>query len=411
MVATGLPSPYSAHGYTQEYLQTQTPTASQMSSQQQYPSPSTHQNHLPYPIVIPQRRPGSKERGWVKAYAPILEQYDIQQDMFLDFLESLNKAMQGSKFLMALQVAALGAGFVPNTIAMGVTVAVQVAATIATKAETKWKINSLLDRYNEQVLRPRGLYCLIVSYNPSTTIISKNKSDMDIIAQAVSQPSTHPNFIRKAKKNLRNPFPATTEGQQNLPPMIAPLVFPSAVDEAVAPKNKFTRRVDRLNNYLDRRAQARYAAESKQDILSIPQRQEFRNRYLDPNHPVNNGGLLGLISGGHLTSNAQEIRRTGMGTIATQERMVHEQYNAQMAQLQEQMRSQHMSPQVQRAYIENLTATYQQQIGQIDSQRELAERGQRKLTRDLLYLMIVDMPSEEELGIAQAQLNTLSPDR
>lgn len=41
---------------------------------------------LTVPIIIPERRPGSKHRGFVRAYAPILIDCGIDQDTFMDFL-------------------------------------------------------------------------------------------------------------------------------------------------------------------------------------------------------------------------------------------------------------------------------------------------------------------------------------
>ena len=94
---------------------------------------------LAQPIVIPQRRPGNKQRGFMQAYAPILSDFEISQEYFHDFIDSLNKAIQVSKWLAAVQIAAFGAGFVPNQISMGVTTAVQVVSAVAAKAEIRWK--------------------------------------------------------------------------------------------------------------------------------------------------------------------------------------------------------------------------------------------------------------------------------
>ena len=44
------------------------------------------------PVVIPQRRPGSKTRGFIRAYAPMLSDYDIDQETFLTLLKSFQKA-------------------------------------------------------------------------------------------------------------------------------------------------------------------------------------------------------------------------------------------------------------------------------------------------------------------------------
>lgn len=45
---------------------------------------------LPCPVIIPQRRPRNKDRGFVRAYAPILGDSGIDQEVFLQFLEYLD---------------------------------------------------------------------------------------------------------------------------------------------------------------------------------------------------------------------------------------------------------------------------------------------------------------------------------
>ena len=101
--------------------------------------PRTSECRLPCPVVIPQQRPGNKSRGFVEAYAPALEQFDIQQDEFISFIRATNKAVRASKWLAAVQLAAVGTSFVPNSIALGASVAVQVVAGVMAKAETRWK--------------------------------------------------------------------------------------------------------------------------------------------------------------------------------------------------------------------------------------------------------------------------------
>lgn len=41
---------------------------------------------LSVPVIVPERRPGSKHRGFVRAYAPVLMDCGIDQDTFMDFL-------------------------------------------------------------------------------------------------------------------------------------------------------------------------------------------------------------------------------------------------------------------------------------------------------------------------------------
>lgn len=101
--------------------------------------PTSPRARLPSPVVIPQRRPGSRSRGFVKAYAPVLELFGIDRGSFSDFIQAANKAFEASKFLVAVQLAATGTSFVPNSIALGASIGVQVLAAVIAKAEANWK--------------------------------------------------------------------------------------------------------------------------------------------------------------------------------------------------------------------------------------------------------------------------------
>lgn len=100
---------------------------------------STTTGPLALPIVIPQQRPGSKDRGFMAAYAPSLEESGIDQRTFLKFIDDCNTALQGNKYLAGVQVAAFGAGFAPSIIAMAVTTAVQYGVGMANKAHVRNK--------------------------------------------------------------------------------------------------------------------------------------------------------------------------------------------------------------------------------------------------------------------------------
>jgi len=72
---------------------------------------------LPCPVIIPQRRPRDKKRGFVRAYAPVLEDCGIDQETFLDFLKTFHAASKASPWLQVVNIAAMGAGMVPSVIA------------------------------------------------------------------------------------------------------------------------------------------------------------------------------------------------------------------------------------------------------------------------------------------------------
>jgi hypothetical protein len=46
--------------------------------------------HLPLPVILPQRRPEARARGFIRAYAPLLEDCGIDQETFLEFIHDLN---------------------------------------------------------------------------------------------------------------------------------------------------------------------------------------------------------------------------------------------------------------------------------------------------------------------------------
>jgi hypothetical protein len=56
---------------------------------------------LPVPVVVPQRRPRSKNRGFVHAYAPVLAEHGIDQDAFLTFTKNFSKAAQVRSLLQS----------------------------------------------------------------------------------------------------------------------------------------------------------------------------------------------------------------------------------------------------------------------------------------------------------------------
>ena len=85
---------------------------------------------LPFPVILPQRRPGTKTRGFVRAYSPVLEESGVSQDAFLGFLKDLHKAAQASPIFDVVMIAtALASAYPDPVIGLGIQ-AVQVAVGI-----------------------------------------------------------------------------------------------------------------------------------------------------------------------------------------------------------------------------------------------------------------------------------------
>ena len=66
----------------------------QFLSKHPVPSHTPPVHPLPCPVIIPQRRPHTKSRGFIRAYSPILEDCNVDQSTFLEFLNVFQKASQ-----------------------------------------------------------------------------------------------------------------------------------------------------------------------------------------------------------------------------------------------------------------------------------------------------------------------------
>lgn len=90
-------------------------------------APQFERSALPFPVVLPQRRPRKKARGFVRAYAPLLgECSGIDQGTFLMFLKNFHQASKASPIFDVISISAAIAGFAPSAIAMAVTTVVQI---------------------------------------------------------------------------------------------------------------------------------------------------------------------------------------------------------------------------------------------------------------------------------------------
>ncbi|TKA77697.1 hypothetical protein B0A55_04006 [Friedmanniomyces simplex] len=274
---------------------------------------------LPLPVIIPQRRPRKKARGFVRAYAPVLADSGIDQATFLSFLDNFYKSSQASPVFTVIAVSAAIAGLAPSVIAMAVTTAVQVAARVGAEAQGRQRTNNFLDKMNDDLFKPAGLYAFIMKYkgdddaNPFSNAFGfrGEKIDMStnqIIAKyagTLSEQGTGGRGMGERMRDLRVAS-GTTRGSMRMPEA-APLIFPD-IDNAVARdgaeetfKDKAKDAKFFLADYLDRRAQAQYARDDPRSNLALPEEQRsFRSRLADPNHPMYQGraGLMSLATGG-----------------------------------------------------------------------------------------------------------------
>lgn len=245
---------------------------------------------LPCPVIIPQRRPRNKTRGFVRAYAPLLgECSGIDQETFLSFLENFYKSSQASPVFGVIELSAAIAGLAPEPIIMAVTIAVQIGARAGAEVQARQRTNDFLDKMNEQLFKPAGLYAMIVKYKSEAEVQASGNSllaRLGVAAEAVdfntnqtiakynrtlSDESTGSRDMSERLQNLRLAS-GTTKGAINLP-AAAPLIFPH-VDKAIAKdgpetfKDKAKDAQVFLADYMDRRAHMKYVSSQLPPLTS-----------------------------------------------------------------------------------------------------------------------------------------------
>ena len=115
---------------------------------------------LSLPVVLTQRRPKQRDRGFIRAYAPLLADAGVEQDVFLDFVDKLNRAIEPNPWLNAINLASLAALAVPTPFTFLISAAVRMTVKAAQEVNSRSKGNTFLDKVNAGFFRPRGLICV-----------------------------------------------------------------------------------------------------------------------------------------------------------------------------------------------------------------------------------------------------------
>lgn len=85
---------------------------------------------LRYPVILPQRRPKMRQRGFIRAYAPALLDCGIDQPTFMAFLDELDKSTAWSPLLDLINLATLATIAIPGGIGNAVALPIQLATGI-----------------------------------------------------------------------------------------------------------------------------------------------------------------------------------------------------------------------------------------------------------------------------------------
>jgi hypothetical protein len=245
---------------------------------------------LALPVIITQRRPSSRTKGFVRAYSPLLADVGIDQTTFLDFLSNLNKSLAPSPWIQAINLAAFAGQNVPEPFTIMISIAVKKVADAASELHSRSKTNRFLDQVNEDFFAPRGLVALVMTWKPSQKDAMLTRTEFDMQSS----------IARASDANRSRRLFESSSGATSFEwPQTAPLVFP-ALDGLASEKQAAVKRGGKfVAEYMDRRARAKWAGENPNSTLAnATGKEKFSSRYADPNHPASSGDPIALLTGG-----------------------------------------------------------------------------------------------------------------
>ncbi|THX17656.1 hypothetical protein D6D17_02433 [Aureobasidium pullulans] len=388
------------------------------------PTSAFSKEKLPFPIIIPQRRPKDRSRGMVRAYPLILEQRGIDQAMFIDFIETFNKSTQATKWIAALNLASIGTMWLPTVTGLLVSMAITAATTAAMEVQGRYRTNIFLHKTNEQFFMPTGLFCLVVTWNPDNPD-AQATVDFESMARKVMSGSSGQFMSSLRSSNGR------THGEFQWPE-VAPLIYPgldtlaaTSDEEGKAKRSSWKKKRVFVEDYMDRRAQAKFAMDNPKSTLAAGPKPKFSSRFADPSHPANSGSLVALISGGAVqmpergnmmgspsggSFGDRDVRGTerfGRRSIGGFGREFGSRFDRAGGD-----RSDSSMVGSQPVRSNNDSKASERGLGGICGGRGGANAGplgfvQKVMKKDVLYLLVVDMPSDAELAEAHETASEL----
>ncbi|KAI8276800.1 hypothetical protein K4K56_000922 [Colletotrichum sp. SAR 10_98] len=269
------------------------------------------------PVVLPQRRPKTRVRGFVRAYAPVLAAAGIDEEAFLDFIDTLNKSLVPNPYLYAINLAGLADIIAPDPALTAFGILLGIAVEGVMEGQSRFKSNKFLDQMNADFFRPRGLMCFVATWRPDN-ISGKVPVELEY-KTAGESPSVEfpkgdkvsPEASSSENENLGRIKKLLGERLKSHDHILdwsdpAPLLFPAASELVLAQggggrkkKNGLDRAEIWLDDYMDKRAQVEWINENPglSAAKALP-KADFKSRYADPTHPAASGDVVALVTGG-----------------------------------------------------------------------------------------------------------------
>lgn len=190
-----------------------------------------------------------------------------------------------------------------------------------------------------------------------------------------------------------------TEGEAMMPLEVAPLIYSGHDNTPQRPnitrdesfKDRLNRNKKFITGYYDRRTAAEYAGNNPDTTLgSTTSTSEFRSRFADPNHPVNNGSITALVTGGkfgHMPPGYAGWRETGEDGRLKPATKADPSQETKLEDIKE---------------VRGPIGLVGYGIGL--GMTGLSKGVNKVLGSNVMYLTVVNLPSEEELEVARRVL-------
>ncbi|KAK1704721.1 hypothetical protein BDP67DRAFT_583659 [Colletotrichum lupini] len=241
---------------------------------------------------------------------------DINQDTLLDFIDTFNKSLEPNPWISAVNLAGFAGEALPDPASLLFGFAVEAATKAIMEGQSLFCSNKFLNCVNVEFFIPRGLVCLVVTWQPgnySGQFATNFEEEVDL-------PQARPD-LRQEIANVAAGNEKPLEGWRELKtqmydlmkptrgdfswPEPAPLIFPDfegtpgKADVEAKKKNAWDRIEDWINDHSDKRAQASWIDDNKDYAgMNLMPQPRFKSRYADPNHQASSGDLVSLITAG-----------------------------------------------------------------------------------------------------------------
>ncbi|KAK2029107.1 hypothetical protein LX32DRAFT_617695 [Colletotrichum zoysiae] len=363
---------------------------------------------LSLPVVLPQRRPEKRARGFIRAYAPVLAEVGIDQETFIEFVDTFNKALEPSPWINALNLSGIAGSAMPEPASMLFGLGVEYATEAALEGHSRYSSNAFLDLVNAQYFRPRGLVCLVVTWQPGTgdnqlavnfdggaTGSHFDTGILGRVSDIVTQKTSAMEGWQGIKDQVREMMKMSNGNLDSPEP--APLIFPACYDEGCESGSgtgvkKKRKALDRMEAWMedisDKRAQTRWVDEnSDKPSAGLMPNHEFRSRYADPQHPAASGDMVALVTGGRWVYADKKSAKGGAAEskpdIDNEKKSRHDQSSTREKQKNNADGSD--------------DGIHNDKPQKADDDKNSNRSKDEETKKDVLYLVVINLPTKQQL--------------